>query len=128
MRVVRVIVYSMLNLLCFRTTRISKGYATCDGEIMASKRTAFDEILIAIGDNIRRYRTDRGYTLDQLGCDIGLDKSNMYRIEQGKNITLLTLIKIAAILEVTPDELLRSDIILKQEDAEAFMKSKSKKV
>jgi transcriptional regulator with XRE-family HTH domain len=110
--------------LCFRTTGISKGYATCGGEIMVSKRTAFDEILTAIGDNIRRYRITRGYTLDQLGCDIGLDKSNMYRIEQGKNITLLTLIKIAAILEVNPDELLRTDIILKQEDAEAYMRSK----
>lgn len=93
---------------------------------MASKLTAFDDFLTAIGDNIRRYRTIRGYTLDQLGCDIGLDKSNMYRIEQGKNITLLTLIKIAAVLEVNPEDLLRSSIVLKQADAEAFMKLKEK--
>jgi transcriptional regulator with XRE-family HTH domain len=93
---------------------------------MASKLTAFDEFLTAIGDNIRRNRIHRGYTLDQLGCDIGLDKSNMYRIEQGKNITLITLIKIAAILEVNPGELLRTNIVLKQADAEAFMKLKEK--
>lgn len=117
---------SKMNLLCFRTTLILKGYATCVGEIMASKLTAFDDFLTAIGDNIRRYRTIRGYTLDQLGCDIGLDKSNMYRIEQGKNITLLTLIKIAAVLEVNPEDLLRSSIVLKQADAEAFMKLKEK--
>lgn len=91
---------------------------------MAKKRTVFDEFLLVVGENIRKSRTDRGYTLDQLGCDIGLDKSNMYRIEQGKNITLLTLIKIASILEVNPGDLLRSDIILKQEDADHFMKSK----
>ncbi|HOS47083.1 MAG TPA: helix-turn-helix transcriptional regulator [Bacteroidia bacterium] len=93
---------------------------------MAIKRTVFDDFLQAVGENIRRYRTDRGYTLDQLGCDIGLDKSNMYRIEQGKNITLITLIKIAAILEVNPGELLRTNIVLKQADAEAFMKLKEK--
>ena len=120
------ILYSETNLLCFRTTLILKGYATCVGEIMAIKRTVFDDFLQAVGENIRRYRTDRGYTLDQLGCDIGLDKSNMYRIEQGKNITLITLIKIAAILEVNPGELLRTNIVLKQADAEAFMKLKEK--
>lgn len=114
------------NLLCFRTTLISKGYATCDGEIMAIKHTVFDDFLLVVGENIRRYRTKRGYTLDQLGCDIGLDKSNMYRIEQGKNITLLTLIKIAAVLEVNPEDLLRTNIALKQADAEAFMKLKEK--
>ncbi len=115
------------NLLCFKTMLISKCFTTCSGEIMGTKGTNFENILVTVGDNIRRYRAKRGYTLDQLGLDIGLDKSNMYRIEQGKNITLLTLMKIAAVLEVTPADLLRSEVKLKLEDAEDFMKSKSKK-
>ena len=46
--------------------------------------------LEAIGKNIKAYRVKKGLTLEQLGEDIGTDKSNMLRIEQGKNITLLT--------------------------------------
>jgi DNA-binding Xre family transcriptional regulator len=51
-------------------------------------------------------RKERGYTLADLGENIGLDKSNTFRLEQGKNFTLLTLIKIAAFLNVQPNELL----------------------
>lgn len=90
------------------------------------KANNFEDVFISVGDNIRKARTKRGYTLDQLGCDIGLDKSNMFRIEQGKNITLLTLIKISAILEVSPSELLKVDFKLVQADAEKFMKLKEK--
>jgi transcriptional regulator with XRE-family HTH domain len=58
-----------------------------------------------IGDNIRKERLKKGYTLAGLGEDIGLDKSNMHKIEQGKNITLVTLIKISAYLETHPTKL-----------------------
>ena len=58
-----------------------------------------------VGDNIRKERLKKGYTLAGLGEDIGLDKSNMHKIEQGKNITLVTLIKISAYLEIHPIKL-----------------------
>jgi transcriptional regulator with XRE-family HTH domain len=58
-----------------------------------------------IGDNIRKERLKKGITLAGLGEDIGLDKSNMHKIEQGKNITLVTLIKISAYLEIHPTKL-----------------------
>lgn len=58
-----------------------------------------------IGDNIRKERLKKGFTLAGLGEDIGLDKSNMHKIEQGKNITLVTLIKISAYLEIHPIKL-----------------------
>jgi transcriptional regulator with XRE-family HTH domain len=61
-----------------------------------------------VGDNIRKERLKKGITLAGLGEDIGLDKSNMHKIEQGKNITLLTLLKIAAFLEVHPNKLFQN--------------------
>ena len=41
-----------------------------------------------------------------LGDNIGLDKSNVHRLEQGKNFTMETLVKIAGFLDVHPKEIL----------------------
>jgi DNA-binding Xre family transcriptional regulator len=56
--------------------------------------------------------------------DIGLDKSNTYRIEQGKNITLLTLLKISLFLDVPACELLKTDVEINIEDAEKYIANK----
>lgn len=93
---------------------------------MPRKKSSLDEFLVSVGDNIRRIRRERGYTLDELGIDIGLDKSNMHRIEQGKNITLLTLVKVAAFLEVNPQELLKTSVNIALEDAESYIRKKKK--
>lgn len=71
-----------------------------------------------IGDNIRKERLKKGITLAGLGEDIGLDKSNMHKIEQGKNITLVTLIKIAAYLEVHPIKLFQKTNEISLKDLE----------
>jgi DNA-binding Xre family transcriptional regulator len=94
---------------------------------MAKKRNAFDDFLDAVGGNIHRIRMSKGHTLEQLGRSVGLDKSNMHRIEQGKNITLVTLLKISAILEVKPTDLIKSDVSVTTADAEAFVRRKKRK-
>lgn len=91
---------------------------------MAKKKEAITQYLVLIGDNIRRWRNKRGYTLEELGRDIGLDKSNLHHIEQGKNITMVTLIKIAAFLEVKPSDLLDSKTIITPEEAESYIRKK----
>jgi transcriptional regulator with XRE-family HTH domain len=91
---------------------------------MARKRNPVDEFLVQVGDNIRRVRTRHGFTLEELGRDIGLDKSNMHRIEQGRNITLVTLLKIAAFLDVPPATLLPSDVTVASEDVERYVRAK----
>ncbi len=91
---------------------------------MARKRNPVDDFLVEVGDNIRRIRTRQGFTLEELGRDIGLDKSNMHRIEQGRNITLLTLLKIAAFLEVSPATLLPSETMIASDDVEKYVKQK----
>jgi DNA-binding Xre family transcriptional regulator len=93
---------------------------------MAKKRNAFDDFLDAVGGNIHRIRMRKGHTLEQLGRSVGLDKSNMHRIEQGKNITLVTLLKISAILEVKPTDLIKSDVSVTTADAEAFVRRKKR--
>lgn len=94
---------------------------------MPRKLSVFDTFLVAVGDRIRLLRNQRGYTLEQMGVSIGLDKSNMFRIEQGRNITLVTLLKVAAVLEVSPAELIDNEINVVQEDAEAFITRKKRR-
>ena len=83
--------------------------------------------LTAIGNNIRKERKKKGLTLAALGEDIGLDKGNLQRIEQGKNITLITLAKISAFLEINPTRLFArcGDICI--EDAELYIKKSERK-
>jgi transcriptional regulator with XRE-family HTH domain len=64
------------------------------------------DFLQEVGLRIKTLRQARGCTLADLGENIGLDKSNTFRLEQGKNFTLLTLIKIAAFFNVHPNEIL----------------------
>lgn len=91
---------------------------------MARKKNPVDEFLIQVGDNIRRVRTRHGYTLEELGRDIGLDKSNMHRIEMGRNITLVTLLKISATLDVNPTDLLPSNVSIAADDVEKYIRLK----
>ena len=74
-----------------------------------------------VGDNIRKERLKKGITLAGLGEDIGLDKSNMHKIEQGKNITLLTLLKIAAFLELHPNKLFQNTKEINIKDIDKLM-------
>lgn len=64
------------------------------------------QYLQEVGKRIKTLRKERGFTLADLGENIGLDKSNTHRLEQGKNFTLLTLVKIAAFLNVHPKDIL----------------------
>ena len=75
---------------------------------MAKKSNSTQGYLIAIGANIRNHRQKSGFTLEMLGDKIGLDKGNMHKIESGKNVTILTLIKIAELLDVAPGKLLEA--------------------
>ena len=59
------------------------------------------ECFIVLGKTISRYRKLKKITLEGLGLEIGLDKSAIHHIENGKPITVTTLIKISAVLEVS---------------------------
>lgn len=64
-------------------------------------------VLVAIGAAIRRMREARAISQDRLALSAEVDRSYMGRIERGDNaVAVLTLVKIAAALEVTAFSLL----------------------
>lgn len=65
------------------------------------------ELLQKLGRNIRKLRKDIGLTQEQLAYEAEIDRSYMGAIERGeRNISLLTLMKIAQCLKVDITELL----------------------
>jgi transcriptional regulator with XRE-family HTH domain len=54
-------------------------------------------------------RRSRGVTQDQLAEMLGTATRNVQRIEAGQNVTLHTLARLAAALDVTPAELVGTD-------------------
>jgi transcriptional regulator with XRE-family HTH domain len=65
-----------------------------------------EEFLKEVGQRIRKRRNELGISLRELGEDLGLDKGNTQKIENGKNITLKTLLRVAVFLDITPSDLL----------------------
>lgn len=65
-----------------------------------------------VGENIRLLRKERGLTQEELAERINLQQAYIGGAERGeRNISMLTLQKIAAGLGVSPDEALNFDNI-----------------
>jgi transcriptional regulator with XRE-family HTH domain len=63
--------------------------------------------LIALGETIRKIRTDLGMSQEALAYAAGLDVGYMGRVERGKNnVTVLSLANIADALQTTAGQLL----------------------
>jgi transcriptional regulator with XRE-family HTH domain len=92
-----------------------------------SKESRVDSYLKAVGLKIKALRKERGYTLADLGENIGLDKSNSFRLEQGKNFTLVTLIKIGTFLNVHPMSILDVPISFDYQEIEKTISDKKGK-
>lgn len=61
-----------------------------------------EELLIAIGNNIRIIREEKNISQAELAARCNYEKSNMSRIESGKtNLTIGTLLNIAESLDTT---------------------------
>lgn len=77
-----------------------------------------------VGSRIKKYRKEKKLTLEQLGFEVGLNKSDIYNIEKGKNITILTLLKIALVLEKDIKIFLDFKNPVKKDDLDSLLKSK----
>lgn len=65
-----------------------------------------DPALVALGEAIRGMRQQRGLSQDALALKAEIDRSYFGRVERGdNNMAMLTLVKIAAALEVSVAEL-----------------------
>jgi transcriptional regulator with XRE-family HTH domain len=59
------------------------------------------------GRNVRRFRKERGLTQEALAHEVEIDVSYLGQIERGeRNPTLSVVDRIAAVLKVTPVELI----------------------
>jgi len=61
--------------------------------------------LIEVGIEIKKMRNRQKISLEKLGSEIGLDGSNIQKIEQGQNLTLNTILKLCICLKTTPAKL-----------------------
>ena len=69
------------------------------------------DLLIKFGNHLRKLRTSKKMTLEQLAFAADVELSQIYRIEKGKvNPTLTTLIALSSGLEITVLELLNTDL------------------
>jgi len=74
------------------------------GETLAFKR---DELLVAIGDRVKRLRTEAGLTQKAVGEAAGVSAAYIYLVETGgQNITITVFRRLATALGVSFDELL----------------------
>ena len=61
-----------------------------------------------VGENIRKFRKQKGLTQEKLAEESRIDPKSIIQIENGKrNPTLKTLRRIAIALEIKPPELLQ---------------------
>lgn len=64
------------------------------------------QILIDFGKRLKSIRIDKNFTQEQLAFTIGAEISQISRIERGViNTSLLSLMKIAEALDISPKEL-----------------------
>jgi transcriptional regulator with XRE-family HTH domain len=62
-----------------------------------------------LGENVRRYRQDRGLSQEAFADELGVHRTYMGGIERGeRNLTLQSVERIAACIHVKPIELLTS--------------------
>ena len=70
-----------------------------------------DPIDVLIGRRVRRLRVARGLSQTELGNAISVTFQQIQKYEAGTNrIAASTLVRIAAVLDVAPDELLSGDV------------------
>jgi len=66
------------------------------------------QLLKQIGLRIKRLRTEKGLSQNDLGLEIDVEKSNISRLEAGQfNTRILTLYRVAKALDLTLPELLQ---------------------
>ena len=69
---------------------------------------SYDDTIRLIAANIRRYRTARKWTIQELAYRCDIERSTISKIESGRsNITIRTLVIIANALEIDPGDLFK---------------------
>lgn len=77
-----------------------------------------------LGLLVSKFRKEKGFSLEELGMQIGIDRSAMHRIENGKPITVTTLIKLCLALDKRPKDFFSIDFDFEQAELGGLVKAK----
>ncbi|AAT75813.1 transcriptional regulator Cro/CI family [Mesoplasma florum L1] len=73
------------------------------------KYSGEDDLILIIAANLRKIRSSKGLTQEELGFRCGISKNYISDFERGRrNITIKILQKLIEGLETTPQELLKA--------------------
>ena len=83
----------------------------------------------ALKDNIKKYRTAKGFTLQYVADKVGITEATMQRYESGeiKNIKHATIVALADVFGVDPSQLMGWDTSADGKSAEVTLTGKDKK-
>ena len=67
-----------------------------------------NEIALTVGNRVRSIRRSKGLTIEQLACDIGVEYTQLSRIERGRiNTSIFNLFLITKALNTSFSELVK---------------------
>ncbi len=91
---------------------------------MAENKEKIKEYFKAVGGLITKFRKEKNLSLEQLGVQIGLDRSAMHRTENGKPMTVTTIIKLCLALDKEPKDFFTVNFDFKPHELGGLVKSK----
>lgn len=92
---------------------------------MAENKNKLELYFKNLGGLIAKFRKEKGFSLEELGLQIGLDRSAMHRIENGKPITVTTIIKLSLALNKTPKDFFDLGFDFNNQELGSLVKSKT---
>ncbi|MGZ4099572.1 MAG: helix-turn-helix domain-containing protein [Bacteroidia bacterium] len=75
------------------------------------------------GKHLKKLREKKELSLEKMGLECGLTKSEVHRIQRGMNITMTTILRLALALDISPAELLKFDFDFKPGDMNELINS-----
>lgn len=91
---------------------------------MAANKNKLELYFKNLGSLITVFRKEKGFSLEELGLQIGLDRSAMHRTENGKPMTVTTIIKLCLALNKEPKDFFTIDFDFKPSELGGLVKSK----
>lgn len=91
---------------------------------MAENKNKLELYFKNLGSLIAAFRKKKNFSLEELGLQIGLDRSAMHRIENGKPITVTTIIKLCLALDKEPKDFFELNFDFKNQELGGLVKSK----
>jgi len=92
--------------------------------ILAADKNKLESFYKDLGNLISKFRKEKKFSLEELGLQIGLDRSAMHRIENGKPITVTTIIKLSLALDREPRDFFIMDFPFKRQELGSLINSK----